>query len=115
MDGATTGDSERSGPRVSLIVGIVLAGATLLVLLTIGAVFVLSMISESANPTYAVGDCVIQAGASAEPTDCGDPDAFRIVSEVNSREECPDPAQPAVEVAGPPVQVFCLEPAGGGE
>ena len=105
-------DPDRSGPRISVIVGLVLLGATLLVLLAIGAVYGLSQLSRSSTPDYAVGQCVIQDGTSADLADCDQPGAFEIVSEVDTREECPDQAQPAIEVPGSPVRVFCLVPAG---
>lgn len=105
-------DSDRGGPRISVIVGLALLGATLLVLVAIGAVYGLSQLSRSNTPQYAVGECVVQNGTSADLAECDQPGAFEIVSEVDSREECPDQAQPAIEVPGSPVRVFCLAPAG---
>lgn len=95
-----------------MIVGLALLGATLLVLVAIGAVYGLSQLSRSNTPQYAVGECVVQNGTSADLAECDQPGAFEIVSEVDSREECPDQAQPAIEVPGSPVRVFCLAPAG---
>jgi hypothetical protein len=117
------GDSDapdKQGPRVAVIVGAVLVAAALLVLLTLGATFLLSRLElpfggSSETVDYQVGDCVIQAGNAAEPADCGNPEAYLIVSQVNDREECADPTQPAIEVAGPPVQFFCLVPATQGD
>jgi len=105
-------DPDRSGPRISVIVGLVLLGATLLVLVAIGAVYGLSQLSRSNTPDYAVGECVVQDGTSADIADCDQPGAYEIVSEVDTREDCPDQAQPAIEVPGSPVRVFCLAPAG---
>ncbi len=95
-----------------MIVGLVLLGATLLVMVAIGAVYGLSQLSRSSVPDYAVGRCVVQNGTSADLADCDQPGAFEIISEVDTREECPDQAQPAIEVPGSPVRVFCLAPAG---
>jgi hypothetical protein len=102
-----------SGPPTGLIVGAVLIGATLLVLGALSVPFLLQRFSENGGEaTYSVGDCVVQDGANARLTDCGDEGAFEIVAQVGTRAECTDPTQPAIEVAGPPVQFYCLAPAG---
>jgi hypothetical protein len=94
-------------------VGAVLIGATLLVLGALSVPFLLQRLSENGGgATYSVGDCVVQDGANARLADCGDEGAFEIVAEVGTRAECTDPTQPAIEVAGPPVQFYCLAPAG---
>jgi hypothetical protein len=53
---------------------------------------------------------VVQAGEDAQPADCSEPNAYQIVSQVDSQEEC-DPTQPAIRVDGPPAEVYCLAPA----
>lgn len=100
----------RSGPPTSVIVGAVLIGATLLVLGALSIPFLLQRLSAGSTG-YAVGDCVIQDGPNARTVGCDTPGAFQIVAEVGSRAECGDPTQPAIEVAGPPRQFFCLMPA----
>src|SRR5690606_24944992 len=74
-------DTDRGGPRISVIVGLVLLGATLLVMVAIGAVYGLSQLSRSSVPDYAVGRCVVQNGTSADLADCDQPGAFEIISE----------------------------------
>jgi collagen type III alpha len=103
----------KGGPPTGLIIGLVLAGATLLVLGALSIPLLLQNLSGSSSDdsTYSVGDCVVQEGDIAQPADCGQPGAFEIVSEVNTREECNDPTQPAIEVAGPPAKFYCLTPA----
>lgn len=108
-------EGERSGPKMIVIVGGVLVAATVLVLGAIGAVYGLSQLTGGGATSYSVGDCVVRAGSSAEQADCDTPGAFEIVSEVESRDECPDPTQPAVEVAGPPLTIYCLTPVSAGD
>ena len=95
-----------------MIVGAVMIGATLLVLGALSVPFLLQRISAEPATSYSVGDCVVQDGPNAQLADCADPGAFEVVAEVDSRAECADPTQPAIEVAGPPAQFYCLVPAG---
>lgn len=102
---------ERSGPPVSVIVGLVLIGATVLVLGALSVPFLLDRLNSSGGSvSYSVGDCVVQDGTTPRSAGCTDPGAFEIVAQVDSREECTDPTQPAIEVPGPPVQFYCLAP-----
>jgi hypothetical protein len=112
------GAAGKSGPSTGLIVGMVLVGATVLVVGALGVTFLLGQLRGSAESTYQVGECVVQSGDAAEPAACSDPGAYEIVAQVDSQAECGDPTQPAIEVSGPPVQFYCLSPAaegGGGD
>jgi hypothetical protein len=94
-----------------VIVGLVLIGATVLVLGALSIPYLLDRMSESAGQvSYTVGECVVQDGTSPTSADCADPSAFVIVEQVDSQDQCDDPTQPAIEVPGPPVQFFCLAP-----
>jgi hypothetical protein len=105
------GGPGKSGPSTGIIVGAVLVGATLLVLGALSVPFLLQQLrGPSESGSYTVGDCVVQAGADAEPADCSEPNAYEIVSQVDRQEDC-DPTQPAIRVDGPPAQVYCLTPA----
>lgn len=101
----------KSGPSTGVIVGVVLIGATLLVLAALSVPFLLQRLSDPGPASYSVGDCVVQAGDNARSADCNDPGAFQVVSQVESRNDCEDPTQPAIVVEGPPVVVYCLAPA----
>jgi hypothetical protein len=101
----------RSGLPVGVIVGVVLVGATVLVLGALSIPYLLGRLNPPpAQVTYTVGDCVAQDGSAARPVECTEPGAFEIVSQVENRDDCEDPTQPAVEVAGPPVRFYCLTP-----
>jgi hypothetical protein len=100
----------RSGPPVSVIVGIVLVAAALLLLVPFSVVLLLQQVRLEPEPPYAVGDCVVQEGTSAVPADCDDPGAYEVVLKVESIEDCPDhPAQHAITVSEP-AAVFCVSP-----
>jgi len=83
-----------------------------LVALALSVPYLLAQLRDGSGETgtYTVGECVVQEGADAEPADCGAPDAYEIVSQVDNQEEC-DPTLPAIRVEGPPLQVYCLAPA----
>jgi hypothetical protein len=105
------GPPGKSGPATGIIVGAVLVGATLLVLGALSVPFLLQQLRGSGESgSYTVGDCVVQAGEDAQPADCSAPNAYQIVSQVDSQEEC-DPTQPAIRVDGSPEQIYCLTPA----
>lgn len=107
--------TERSGPRTGLIVAVVLGSAAALVLLTLGVAAGLSWLSQpSGDETYQVGECVVQEGSEAKSADCGADGAFEIVSQVDSRDECPDPTQPTIEVGGDSPTFYCLASAAAG-
>jgi hypothetical protein len=113
--GEEGGQAAKSGPSTGLIVGLVLAGATVLVALALAVPALLEQLRGGGDEsgTYTVGDCVVQDGTDATPADCSAPDAYEIVSQVDNLEEC-DPTQPTIQVDGPPAQIYCLTPAGGG-
>jgi hypothetical protein len=104
-------EPDKHGLPVGVIVGLVLIGATVLVLGALSVPFLLDRWNDASNTTYTVGDCVIQDGEAARAAECTEPDAFLIVAEVDSRDLCADPTQPAIEVEGPPAQFYCLAPA----
>lgn len=102
-------DSDRSGPRTGVIVAVVLGSAAALVLVTLGAAFGLSWLSQSSgDDTYQVGDCVVQEGSEARVTSCDQEGAFEIVSQVDSRDQCPDPTEPTIEIGGDSPTFYCL-------
>lgn len=108
-----SGQSDRPGLPVGVIVGLVLIGATVLVLGALSIPFLLDRLNDSGSIEYAVGDCVVQDGQAARPAECTTPDAYQIVARVDSRDQCDDPTQPAIEVEGAPARFFCLVPAAG--
>jgi hypothetical protein len=112
---ATSGQAgdepDKHGLPVGVIVGLVLIGATVLVLGALSVPFLLDRLNDAGSATYTVGDCVTQDGEAARTVECTEPDAYLIVAEVDSRDQCTDPTQPAIEVAGPPAQFYCLVPA----
>jgi hypothetical protein len=91
----------------------VLTAAVLLVALPLGIVWLATRPSESAF-NVEPGNCVKQEGKRAVKAGCGDPDAFTVVSKVDSKDKCADPTQPHIVVAagGGREQVLCLKPAG---
>lgn len=97
-----------------MIVGLVLISAALLVLAALGVPYLLQRLNDGGPVSYTVGDCVVQNGNEARTVECSEPDAFLITSQVDRQDQCEDPTQPAIEVAGPPVRFFCLAPAVGG-
>jgi hypothetical protein len=115
--GEEPGGPGRSGPSTLLIAGAVLIGATVLVVGALGVTFLLQQLRGSAeSTTYQVGECVVQSGDAAQRADCTDPGAYEIVAQVDNDDDCDDPTQPTIEVAGPPAQFYCLAPAvSGGE
>jgi hypothetical protein len=94
-----------------VIVGLVLIGATVLVLGALSVPFMLERLGDSAGQAgYTVGECVVQDGTTPKSADCTDPTAYQIVEQVDSQDQCDDPTQPAIEVPGPPVRFYCLAP-----
>lgn len=104
------GGGERTGPPVGVIVGLVLIGATVLVLGALSVPFLLDRLDGSGEG-YAIGDCVVQDGTTPKPVECTEPGAFQVVAQVDSQEQCEDQTQPSIQVPGPPQQVYCLAPA----
>jgi hypothetical protein len=115
-DPQATGETDRSGPRTGVIVTAVLGSAAALVLLTLGVAAGLSWLSQpSADGGYQVGECVVRDGAEAKASGCDADGAYEIVSQVDSRDECPDQTQPTIEISGDSPKFYCLaEVAGGG-
>lgn len=90
----------------------VLAGAVLLVALPL---FLVWLAADGSDDTFDVqpGACVKQIGTSAARADCTDPDAFTVVSKVDSQERCTDLTQPfiRVPVGDSRFEVLCLKKA----
>lgn len=102
---------ERSGPPTGLIVVAALLGAALLVLAALSIPYLAQVLSKP-DTDLSIGECVVRDGDGVERVDCATPGAYEIVASVSSRDECPDQAQPTVQVPGPPATVYCLAPAG---
>ena len=93
----------------------VLIAAILILAVPLGTLYLLGKIGDEPaafNPS--VGECVKQSGDSATTVDCGDPDAYTVVSKVDDKSKCDDPTQPHVAVQGSDgkQQILCLRPAG---
>jgi hypothetical protein len=108
-----TTEPDRAGPPVGVIVGLVLIGATVLVLGALSIPFLLERLNDASRASYTIGDCVVQDGEAARSVECTEPEAFQIVAQVDRREQCADPTQPAIEVRGSQPQFYCLVPAPG--
>jgi hypothetical protein len=93
---------ERKG---RLIIG-VLVGCVLLLAIAFGG---LLLIDRIVGRTFAVGDCVKPSENQREAVaaSCSDEGAFKVVSSVNSADEC-DKAQPYVQIDK---EILCLQPA----
>jgi hypothetical protein len=61
---------------------------------------------------FAINSCVRESQSTAVAVDCGAEGAYRIVAKVTSKENCPDPKQPWVELGSGKQRVLCLAPAG---
>ncbi|MCN0181320.1 LppU/SCO3897 family protein, partial [Salinispora arenicola] len=107
--------AEAPPPKVrnGRVLAAVLVAAVLILAVPLGLLALLGKIgaNESA-PAFdpAVGSCVKQADTTAVAVDCGDVDAYTVVSKVDTKEQCADPVQPHVTLAGSN-RVLCLEPA----
>ncbi|MFI5915383.1 hypothetical protein [Dactylosporangium sp. NPDC051541] len=94
-----------------LVVGLLIVAAVFLVAVAGTAIVV--KISNAGGTSFAVNSCVKRDGDSATGVDCGNKDAFRIVSKVDKPESCSDAAQPYIVLQhkGEKDQVLCLRPA----
>ncbi|WP_258378283.1 LppU/SCO3897 family protein [Micromonospora endophytica] len=101
--------------RNGRVLAAVLVAAVLILAIPLGLLLLLGKVGASDeagvfNP--AVGSCVKRSGDSAVVADCGEPEAFTVVSKVESKDKCPDPALPVVELRGNAAQpVLCLKAA----
>ncbi|MCI4063540.1 hypothetical protein MRQ36_13495 [Micromonospora sp. R77] len=111
--------TEAPAPKVrnGKVLALVLIAAVLILAVPLGLLTLLGKIGGDDKPAAfdpAVGSCVKQSGQSAVAVECGQPDAFTVVSKVDAKEKCPDPAQPQVMLQGDvPNKVLCLKPAAG--
>ncbi|HEX6687007.1 MAG TPA: hypothetical protein VF062_29850 [Candidatus Limnocylindrales bacterium] len=105
--GTTTGTLEPKPERKGRLIVGVLVGCALLLAIAFGG---LLLIDKLVGPTFGIGDCVKPSDAQireAVPASCSDEGAFKVVSSVNSADEC-DETQPYVQMEE---EVLCLKPA----
>jgi hypothetical protein len=109
---------EQPAPKVrnGRVLLAVLVVAVLLLVIPLGALWLLGKTGGAAPFNPAVGACVKNSGNQAVPANCSDPGAFTVVSKVASKDKCADPAQPHLVVPASvgKEQVLCLRPATGG-
>ena len=96
-------------PRRGLIIALIVTA--ILVVVAVGAYVGISL--KRGATDYSVGKCVQQSGTQPTVVDCSVEGAYRIVSTVNSENECPDPKQPWLAVNEPAGSTTyrCLAPA----
>jgi hypothetical protein len=90
-------------------------------LIAVGAVVLIAVVGMVAfmwprapqGPQFPVNSCVRQASGVAVATDCSAAGAFVVVSQVESKDQCPDPNQPFVELGTGTARILCLAPATG--
>jgi hypothetical protein len=83
------------------------------VLAVVGVGSYIGLALDRSGAEYPVGACVKKEGSTGVIVDCSDPDAYRIVSAVDSQTECQDVTQPWLEVREPTGgrSARCLVPA----
>ncbi|MEU7617079.1 hypothetical protein AB0B27_13430 [Micromonospora rifamycinica] len=110
--------AEQPTPKVrnGRVLALVLIVAVLILAVPLGLLMLLGKIGADDEPAPfnpAVGSCVKQSGTGASAAGCSEPGAFTVVSKVDAKEKCTDPAQPHVVLQGGGVdRVLCLKPAG---
>ncbi|WP_433284230.1 LppU/SCO3897 family protein [Micromonospora sp. CA-244673] len=110
--------TEAPTPKVrnGRVLAAVLIAAVLILAVPLGLLTLLGKIGGDDKPAAfdpAVGSCVKQSGTTAVAADCGEQGAFTVVSKVDSKDKCADPAQPQVVLPGDGTnRVLCLKPAG---
>ncbi|GIJ41369.1 LppU/SCO3897 family protein [Micromonospora andamanensis] len=104
--------------RNGRVLAAVLVAAVLILAIPLGLLMLLGMIggSDDANAfDPPVGSCVKRSGTTAVAAECTEPEAFSVVSKVESKDKCPDPAMPHVDLRGATANpVLCLKEATGG-
>ncbi|SCL38410.1 hypothetical protein GA0074692_5002 [Micromonospora pallida] len=111
--------AEQPTPKVrnGRVLMAVLAAAVLILVVPLGSLWALGKLGGSEAPAFnpAVGSCVKQSGEGAVAANCDEQDAFKVVSKVDDKAKCTDPAQPRVELPGnSATRVLCLAPATAG-
>ncbi|MGC5017432.1 LppU/SCO3897 family protein [Micromonospora sp. DT47] len=109
--------TEQPAPKIrnGRVLAIVLVAAVLILAVPLGLLSLLGKIGgdDDKPAAFAVGSCVKQSGNGATEADCGEQGAFTVVSRVDAKEKCADPAQPHVVLPGSAAdRVLCLKPAG---
>ncbi|WP_433530749.1 LppU/SCO3897 family protein [Micromonospora sp. CA-263727] len=108
---------ETPAPKVrnGRVLAAVLVAAVLILAIPLGLLMLLGMVGGSDEPggfDPAIGSCVKRSGETAVVAECTEADAFTVVSKVEAKDKCPDPAQPHVELRGnAPNRVLCLKDA----
>ncbi|MFF0368584.1 hypothetical protein [Micromonospora sp. NPDC005087] len=100
--------------RNGRVLAAVLIAAVLILAVPLGLLMLLGKFGGDDTPAFdpAVGTCVKQSGQGASAVDCGEAGAFTIVSKVDAKDKCADPAQPHVVLPGDGTnRVLCLKPA----
>ncbi|GAB3949177.1 hypothetical protein GCM10027614_47500 [Micromonospora vulcania] len=108
--------AEPPAPKVrnGRVLAAVLVAAVLILAVPLGLLMLLGKFGGDDAPGFdpAVGTCVKQSGQGASAADCGDAGAFTVVSKVDAKDKCADPAQPHVVLPGDGTnRVLCLKPA----
>ncbi|MGC4855998.1 LppU/SCO3897 family protein [Micromonospora sp. DT4] len=109
--------SEPPTPKVrnGRVLAAVLIAAVLILAVPLGLLMLLGKFGGADDaPAFdpAVGTCVKQVGQGASAVNCTEAGAFTIVSKVDAKDKCADPAQPHVVLPGEGTnRVLCLKPA----
>ncbi|MFE9651688.1 hypothetical protein [Micromonospora sp. NPDC006431] len=110
--------TEAPTPKVrnGRVLAAVLIAAVLILAVPLGLLTLLGKIGGDDKPAPfnpAVGACIKQSGTGAADADCAEPGAFKVLSKVDSKDQCAEPTQPHVELQGVEGnRVLCLKPAG---
>ncbi|MGR6316505.1 hypothetical protein Q2K19_10530 [Micromonospora soli] len=110
--------TEAPAPKVrnGRVLALVLLAAVLILAVPLGALALLGKLGGDDKPAPfdpAVGSCIKQSGTTAATADCAEPGAFKVVSRVDSKDQCADPAQPSVELKSDVAHRWvCLQPVG---
>ncbi|MEU6025025.1 hypothetical protein [Micromonospora sp. NPDC047134] len=102
--------------RNGRVLAAVLVAAVLILAIPLGLLLLLGKFGGSDDNAFdpAVGSCVKRSGETAIEAVCGEPETFSVVSKVDSKDKCPDPALPYVELRGNVENpVLCLKNAAG--
>ncbi|MEU6203017.1 hypothetical protein ABZ814_05445 [Micromonospora musae] len=100
--------------RNGRVLAAVLTAAVLILAVPLGLLFLLGKVGGDQAPSFdpAVGTCVKKSGETAVAADCGEAEAFTVVSKVDTNDKCGDPTLPHVVLQGDgPNRVLCLKPA----